>query len=155
MTSGPSLGGDLALTPSSQVSAPKSLVMSSLVTESRQVYSSFPPLSSFFRNVPRYALLIHLKTQILSLSQGLVDAIALIDCGAQAGIINTNFVQKNSLSMISKIISIIFILIDDEDFNNDSVMNYFTFTLHIEDHQESIIFDVSYLFNKDLLLKLS
>ena len=87
-----SLNKDLALISSSQVSAFKSLVMSSLIIESRQVYISFSSLSSFFYNVPRYAFLTHLKIQILNLSQDLIDSIAFIDCDTQIDIININFV---------------------------------------------------------------
>ena len=128
--------------------------MSSLVTSSRQVYTFFPPLASFFRNVPRYAPLIHLKTQVFRPNQGWADAIALVDCGAQGGIINSNFVQKYSLPLIPKTTPVIYVFADGEGTNDGPSRNYSSFTLRVGNHQEVIALDVSLLHHEDILLGL-
>jgi len=69
--------------------------------------------------------------------------------------INSNFVQKYFLFLISKITFVIFIFVDNEDFNDNLFKNYFSFTFRVNNYQKIIILNVSYLSHENIFLKLN
>ena len=130
MISGPSLGGILC----------QPLISSTIVSSAFATANRFSPLATI---LPEYSQLIELDITVSFLNDREVTAAALLDCGAQGGLINNNFVQLHTIPLKPKPEPMILRLADGNNAHKKDLTQYAPVQLQLQDHHEHIALNVS------------